>query len=72
MCPIFSGCADTVARARLNVTHKKSYKSYEGKTSDVTIVFIGYVNDHNKFQQFKVNIKKSELRLQCTFQPSWQ
>jgi len=35
MCPIFNGC--------LNVTHKKPYKSYEGKTSDVLIAFIGYV-----------------------------
>jgi len=32
----------------LNVTHKKPYKRYEGKTSDVLIAFIGYVNDLNK------------------------
>ena len=42
----------------LNITHKKPYKSYEGKTN-VLITFIGYVNDHNKFQQFKVSVHKS-------------
>jgi hypothetical protein len=29
----------------LNVTHKKPYKRYEGKTKDLLITFIGYVND---------------------------
>ena len=38
----------------LNVTHKKPYKSYERKTNDVLIAFIGYVNNLNKLQQFKV------------------
>jgi hypothetical protein len=28
----------------LNVTHKKPYKRYEGKTNDLLISFIGYVN----------------------------
>jgi hypothetical protein len=42
----------------LNVTHKKTYKSYVGKTSDLLIPFIGYVNDLNKLQQFKVSFQK--------------
>ena len=46
MCPIFSGCGDNSC---LNVTHKKPYKRYEGKTNDVLIAFIGYVNDRNNF-----------------------
>ena len=37
----------------LNVTHKKPYKRYEGKTNDVLIAFFGYVNDLNKLQHFK-------------------
>ena len=56
----------------LNVMHKKPYKKYEGKTNDVLVAFIGYLNDPNKLQQFKVSVKKSHHRLQCTFQPSWQ
>ena len=56
----------------MNVTHNKSYKRYEGKTNDVLIALIGYVNDLNKLQQFKVSVQKSRHRLQCTFQPSWQ
>jgi len=40
----------------LNVTHKKPYKRYEGKTNDLLIAFIGYVNDLNKLQQFKVSV----------------
>ena len=42
----------------LNVTHKKPYKRYEGKTNDLLIAFIGYVNDLNKLQQFKVSVQK--------------
>jgi hypothetical protein len=45
---------------------------YEGNTNDVLIAFIGYVNDLNKLQQFKVSVQKSQYRLQCIFQPSWQ
>ena len=45
---------------------------YEGKTNDVLIEFIGFVNYLNKLQQFKVSVQKSHHRLQCTFQPSWQ
>jgi hypothetical protein len=56
----------------LNVTHKQPYKRHEGKTNDVFIAFIGYVNDLNKLQQFKIIVQKSHHRLQCTFQPSWQ
>ena len=37
----------------LNVTHRKPYKRYEGKTNGILIAFIGYVNDLNKLQQFK-------------------
>jgi len=36
----------------LNVTHKKPYKTYEGKTNDLLIAFIGHVNDLNKFQKY--------------------
>jgi len=47
---------------------KKPYKRYEGNANDVLIAFIGYVNDINKLQQFKVSVQKSHHRLQCTFQ----
>ena len=67
MCPIFIGCEDT---AGFNDTHKKPYKSYEGKTNDVLITFIGYGNDLNKLQQFTVSVQKSHHPLQWTFQPS--
>ena len=56
----------------VEITHKKPYKRYEGKTNDVLIALIGYVNDLNKLQQFKVCVQKSQHRLQCTYQPSWQ
>ena len=69
MCPIFSGCEDT---AVWMIRIKKPYKSYEGKTNDVLIAFIGYVNDLNKLQQVKVTVQKSHHWLQCTLQPSWQ
>ena len=45
----------------LNVMHKKSYKRYEGKTNDVLIAFIGYVNDLNKLQQFKQVFKNPTI-----------
>jgi len=45
----------------LNVAHKKPYKRYEGKTNNLLIAFIGYVNDLNKLQQFKVSVKKIPL-----------
>jgi hypothetical protein len=51
----------------LNVTHKKPYKRYVGKTKDLLIVFIDYVNELNKLKQFKVSVQKSHRRLQCTF-----
>ena len=44
-----------------------SYKRCEGKTNDVLIAFIGYVNDLNILQQFKVSVKESHHQLQCTF-----
>ena len=56
----------------LNVTHKKPYKWYAGKTNDVLIAFIGYANDLNKLRQFKVSVKNSHHRHQCTFESSWQ
>jgi len=37
---------------------KKPYKRYEGKTNNLLIAFIGYVNDLNKLQQFKVSVPK--------------
>jgi hypothetical protein len=54
----------------MNVTHKEPYKRYEGKTNNVLIAFIGYVNDLNKLQQFKVSVQKFHQRLQRTFQLS--
>jgi len=46
---------------------KSLTKRYEGKTNDLLIAFICYVNDLNKLQQFKVSVQKSHHRLQCTF-----
>jgi len=41
----------------LNVTHKKPYKRYEGKTNDLLIAFIGYgyisINCNSSKQVFK-------------------
>ena len=34
---------------------------YDEKTNDVLIAFIGYVNDLNKLQQFKVSVQKSHF-----------
>jgi hypothetical protein len=68
MCPVLNSCGDT---AVLNVKHEKPYKRHEGKTNEVLIAFIGYVNDLNKLQQFKISVQKSHHRLQCSFQPSW-
>jgi uncharacterized protein YegL len=42
----------------LNVTHKTPYRRHEEKTNDLLVAFIGYVNDLNKLQQFKVSVKK--------------
>jgi len=50
---------------------KSLTKGYEGKTNDLLIAFIGYVNDLNKLQQFKESVKKSHHQLKCTFQLSW-
>jgi hypothetical protein len=49
---------------------KTPYRRYEGKTNDFLIASIGYVNDLNKLQQFKVSVQKAHHRLQCTFQTS--
>ena len=55
MSPVFNGCGDTaVWMLRLN----KPYKRSEGKTNDLLIAFIGYVNDLNQLQQFKVSFPK--------------
>ena len=51
----------------VNVTYKKPYKRHEGRTSDVLITFISYVNDLNKLQQFKASVKKSHHGNQRTF-----
>jgi len=69
MCPVSNVCGDT-AVCMLRI--KTPYKRHEGKTNDVLIAFIGYVNYLNKMQQFKLIVQKSHHRLQCTFQPSWQ
>jgi hypothetical protein len=42
----------------LNVAHKTTYKKYEGKTNNLLIEFIGYVNNFNKLQQFKASVQK--------------
>ena len=47
---------------------KKTLQRYEGKTNDVLIAFIGYVNYLNKLQQFK----NLTVDFNATFQPSWQ
>jgi hypothetical protein len=47
--------------------HKKRYKRYEGKTNDLLIAFIGYVNDLNKLQQFKVSVKKPTIDFNTLF-----
>jgi hypothetical protein len=52
--------------------HKKPYKRYEVKTNDLLIAFIGYVNDLNKSQQFKLSVQKYHHQLQSTIQVSWQ
>ena len=62
----------SLKKSYLDVTHKKPYKRYEGKINDLLIAFICYVNDLNKFQQFKVSVQKSHHGLQCTFHISWQ
>jgi hypothetical protein len=56
-------------RVCLNVTHKKAYKSYEGKTNDVFIAFIGYVNDLNKLHQFKASVQNSTIGFNALFNP---
>ena len=51
----------------LNVMHKKPYKRYEGKTNDLLIAFIGYVNDLNKLQQFRVSVKNPSIDFNALF-----
>jgi hypothetical protein len=46
---------------------KKSYKKYEGKTNDLLIAFIGYVNDLNKLQQFKVSVQNPTIDFKAHF-----
>jgi hypothetical protein len=65
MCPIFKGCGDKALS--LNLTPKKPYKKYEGKTNDVLIAFIGYVSDISKVQQFKLSVQKSHRRISMHF-----
>jgi len=45
---------------------------HEGKTNDLLIAFIGYVNDRNKLQQCKLSVQKSQHQLQCASKFSWQ
>jgi hypothetical protein len=51
----------------LNFTHKTPYKRYKGKTNYLSIEFIGYVNDLNKFQQFKVSVKNPTIDFNALF-----
>jgi len=53
----------------LNVTHKKPYRIYEGKTNDVLIALIGYVNDLNKLQQFKVSVQNPTIDFNALLNP---
>jgi len=46
-----------------SLTKYEEGKKYEGKTNDLLIAFIGYVNDLNKLQQFKGSVQKSHHRL---------
>jgi hypothetical protein len=46
---------------------KTPYKRYEGKTDALLIAFIGYVNDSNKLQKFKVSVQKSTMDLSAFF-----
>jgi len=68
MCQIFDGCGNT-AVWMLSI---KSLTKVTKETNDLLIAFIGYVNDLNKLQQFKVSVLKSHHRLQCTLQLPWQ
>ena len=51
----------------MNVTHKKPYKSYEGKTNGVLIAFIGYVNYLNKLQQFIISVQSPTIDFSALF-----
>ena len=68
MCPIFNGCGDVGVR----LLRLKSLTKGMKERRMTYFAFIGYVNDFNKLQHFKVSVQKSHHRLQCTFQPSWQ
>jgi hypothetical protein len=52
-----------------NVTRKKPYKRYDGKANDVLIAFIGYVNDLNKLQQFKVSVQIPTIDFKALLNP---
>ena len=52
MCPVFSGCGDRAVRMLRIISLKK----YEGKTNDLLIAFIGYVDELNKLQQIKLSV----------------
>jgi hypothetical protein len=69
MCPVFSGCGDT-AVGMLRI--KSLSKGMKERQLTLVIAFIGYVNDLNTLQQFKVSVQKSHHRLQHIFQLSWQ
>jgi hypothetical protein len=56
MCPIFSGCGDT-AVSMLRI--KRLTKGMKERQNDLLIVFIGYVNDLSKLQQFKISVQIS-------------
>ena len=40
---------------------------YEGKTNDILIAFIGYVNDLNKLQQFKLSVQNPTIDFNALF-----
>ena len=53
----------------MKLMHKKPYKRYEGKTNDVLIAFIGYVNDLNKLQQFKMSVQNPTIDFSALLNP---
>jgi hypothetical protein len=40
---------------------------YEGKTNEILIAFIGYVNDLNKLQHFTVSVQNPTINFNALF-----
>ena len=52
----------------MNVTHKKPYKRYEGKTNDLLIAFIGYVSDLKKMATVQ-SVQNPTIDFNALFNP---